>query len=103
MEYSELFELRKLFSMYETHSLTHSLTHALTHSLTHSLTYLLCRYDIDLSGNIPAYDLVGLLQDIPGSDDRTYTCDEIDAILSQLDVDNLEIIDFEGFIRWWTS
>jgi hypothetical protein len=23
--------------------------------------------------------------------------------LSVLDADNLEIIDFEGFIRWWTT
>jgi Ca2+-binding EF-hand superfamily protein len=88
-----------------THSLTYSLTYSLTHLLTYLLTYLITRYDIDLSGNIPAYDLVGLLQDIPGlaSDDSAYTCDEVDAILSVLDADNLEIIDFEGFIRWWTT
>jgi len=91
--------------MFHAHSLTHLLTHLLTYSLTHLLTYLITRYDIDLSGNIPAYDLVGLLQDIPGlaSDDSAYTCDEVDAILSVLDADNLEIIDFEGFIRWWTT
>jgi len=94
MEYSELSELRKLFSMYVFFSLTYSHNHSLSYHF---------RYDIDLSGNIPAYDLVGLLQDIPGSDDRTYSCDEIDAILNELDADNLEVIDFEGFIRWWTT
>ena len=69
------------------------------YSLHFIINYSFEKYDEDLSGEISAEDLSYLLEDMGGH----YSESEVDLIITLIDPDQLDFIEFAEFVHWWTT
>ena len=57
------------------------------------------KYDEELSGEISTEDVSYLLEDMGGN----YSESEVDLIVTLIDPDQLDFVEFAEFVHWWTN